>query len=70
MSLAVDNPILNNPIRIDTKLLGEAESEDGTQTKLEVAQGLRLRVATVGKTEWAGQGEPRSMDKILNGLFK
>lgn len=49
-------------MRIDTKLLGEAESEDGTQTKLEVAQGLRLRVATVGKTEWVGQGEPPGKD--------
>lgn len=49
-------------MRIDTKLLGEAESEDGTQTKLEVAQGLRLRVATVGKTEWVGQGDPPGKD--------
>jgi len=49
-------------IRIDTKLLGEAESEDGAQTKQEVAQALRLRVATVGKTEWAGQGEPPGKD--------
>ncbi|MCL4476933.1 MAG: DEAD/DEAH box helicase family protein [Nitrospirae bacterium] len=49
-------------MRIDTKLLGEAESEDGTQTKQEVAQGLRLRVATVGKTEWQGQGDPPGKD--------
>lgn len=49
-------------MRIDTKLLGEAESEDGGQTKQEVAQGLRLRVATVGKTEWEGQGDPPGKD--------
>lgn len=49
-------------MRIDTKLLGEAESEDGTQTKQEVAKGLRLRVATVGKTEWEGQGDPPGKD--------
>lgn len=49
-------------MRIDTKLLGEAESKDGTHKKQEVAQGLRLRVATVGKTEWEGQGEPPGKD--------
>ncbi|MBI5328640.1 MAG: DEAD/DEAH box helicase family protein [Deltaproteobacteria bacterium] len=41
-------------MRIDTKLLNEAESEDGTQTKQEVAHGLRIKVATVGKTDWEG----------------
>ncbi len=49
-------------MRIDTKLLGEAESEDGTQTRQEVAKGLRLRVATVGKTDWEGQGDPPGKD--------
>lgn len=49
-------------MRIDTKLLNEAESEDGTQTKQEVAQGLRLRVATVGKTDWEGAGDPPGKD--------
>jgi len=50
--------IFQPTMRIDTKLLNEAESSDGTQTKEEVAQGLRLKVATVGKTEWKGEGEP------------
>jgi len=49
-------------IRIDTKLLNEAESEDGSQTKQEVAKNLRLKVATVGKTEWDGEGEPPGKD--------
>lgn len=48
-------------MRIDTKLLNEAESEDRTQTKQEVAQGLRLKVATVGKTEWE-EGDPPGKD--------
>lgn len=56
-------------MRIDTKLLNEAESEDGTQTKQEVAQDIRIKVATVGKTEWQGDGDPRSLGKILNELF-
>lgn len=54
--------IFQPTMRIDTKLLGEAESEDGKKTKQEVAQGLRLRVATVGKTEWEGQGDPPGKD--------
>ena len=49
-------------MRIDTKLLNEAESEDGTQTKQEVAQGLRVKVATVGKTDWEGVGDPPGRD--------
>lgn len=49
-------------MRIDTRLLNEAESEDGSQTKEEVAQSLRVKVATVGKTEWEGQGDPPGKD--------
>lgn len=52
--LLTRNTQLIPTMRIDTKLLNEAESSDGTQTKEEVAQGLRLKVATVGKTEWKG----------------
>ncbi len=49
-------------MRIDTKLLNEAESEDGTQTKQEIAKGLRLRVSTVGKTEWEEKCDPPGKD--------
>ena len=42
--------------------MNEAESEDGSQTKQEVAKNLRLKVATVGKTEWDGEGEPPGKD--------
>ena len=44
-----------NTIRIDTKLLREAESGEG---KSKAAERLRQIVDTVGKTEWAGDGEP------------
>lgn len=40
-------------IRIDTKLLAEAESEDGSKAKKELGEELRKVVATVGKL-----GEP------------
>lgn len=49
-------------MRIDTKLLNEAESEGDTKTKQEVAQGLRRKVATVGKIEWEGKGDPHGKD--------
>lgn len=43
--------------RIDTKRLREAESAAG-ETKEETAERLRNVVATVGKIEWEGEGEP------------
>lgn len=57
-----NNETFQPTMRIDTKLLNEAESEDGTQTKQEVAQGLRVKVATVGKTDWGGAGDPPGKD--------
>ena len=45
-------------LRIDTKLLSEAESAVEGETKKEVAERLRKTVDTVGKTEWEGEGEP------------
>jgi len=45
-------------IRIDTKLLKEAESEIEGVSKKEVAEYLRKTVDTVGKIEWEGEGEP------------
>ncbi|MCS6790121.1 MAG: hypothetical protein NZ580_03985 [Bacteroidia bacterium] len=44
-------------LRIDTKLLAEAEATE-TETKSKVAEQPRQTVATVGKTEWEGKGEP------------
>lgn len=44
-------------LRIDTKLLAEAEATEG-ETKSEAAERLRQTIATVGKTEWEGEGEP------------
>jgi len=44
---------LKRTIRIDTKLLAEAEAGDGNQTRYQAAQELRKVVATVGKP-----GEP------------
>ncbi len=45
-------------IRIDTKLLEEAESTVEGETKQQAAERLRKIVDTVGKTEWEGEGEP------------
>lgn len=45
-------------IRIDTRLLNAAESAVEGETKQEMAERLRKKVATVGKTEWEGEGEP------------
>jgi len=44
---------LQRTMRIDTKLLAEAESGDGSQTRQQAAEELRKMVATVGKP-----GEP------------
>ena len=43
-------------LRIDTKLLKEAEGLEG-ETKESAAVRLRKMVDTVGKTEWEGEGE-------------
>jgi len=45
-------------LRIDTKLLNEAESAIEGETKKQVAEYLRKTVDTVGKTEWQEEGEP------------
>lgn len=45
-------------LRIDTKLLKEAESAVEGETKKEVVERLRKTVNTVGKTEWEGEGDP------------
>jgi type III restriction enzyme len=45
-------------LRIDTKLLQEAESVVEGETKREFAERLRKTVDTIGKTEWEGEGEP------------
>lgn len=49
-------------LRIDTKLLNEAESAVEGETKREVAERLRKTVDTVGKTEWEGEGDPPGKD--------
>ena len=45
-------------LRIDTKLLKEAESAIEGETRQEIAERLRKTVDTVGKTEWEGEGDP------------
>ncbi|MCS7177571.1 MAG: DEAD/DEAH box helicase family protein [Candidatus Kapabacteria bacterium] len=45
-------------LRIDTKLLAEAESAVEGETRQQAAERLRKTVDTVGKTEWDGEGEP------------
>jgi len=45
-------------LRIDTKLLKEAESAVEGETKQEIAERLRKIVDTVGKTEWESEGDP------------
>lgn len=56
-SLILENfantPARKHTVRIDTKLLAEAESEDPSKRKAEAAETLRKIVATVGK-----RGEP------------
>lgn len=49
-------------LRIDTKLLNEAESAVEGETKQEAAERLRKTVDTVGKTEWEGEGDPPGKD--------
>ncbi|MEW6448130.1 MAG: BPTD_3080 family restriction endonuclease [Bacillota bacterium] len=45
-------------LRIDTKLLAEAERVAEGETRKEAAERLRKMVDTVGKTEWEGEGDP------------
>jgi len=45
-------------IRIDSKLLAEAESAVEGQSKEDASELLRKTVDTVGKTEWEGEGDP------------
>lgn len=45
-------------LRIDTKLLKEAEGAVEGETKKQTAERLRETVNTVGKTEWEGEGDP------------
>jgi type III restriction enzyme len=45
-------------MRIDSKLLGEAESTTEGESKEKAAELLRKTVDTVGKLEWEGEGEP------------
>ena len=49
-------------LRIDTKLLQEAESAVEGKTKRQTAEHLRKTVDTVGKTEWEGEGVPPGKD--------
>jgi len=51
-------PYEERTMRIDTKLLNEAESAVEGETKKEIAERLRRKVDTVGKTEWEGEGDP------------
>jgi type III restriction enzyme len=52
-----NSPTFAPTMRIDSKLLAEAESANG-ETKAQAARALRDKVNTVGKTEWEGAGEP------------
>jgi type III restriction enzyme len=45
-------------LRIDTAIMGEAESRLEGEAKQDFAERLRETVRTVGKTEWEGEGEP------------
>lgn len=45
-------------LRIDTKLLAEAEATNKGETKQKAAERLRKTVDTVGKLEWDGEGDP------------
>ncbi|MBM4287816.1 MAG: hypothetical protein FJ135_06660 [Deltaproteobacteria bacterium] len=49
-------------LRIDTKLLNEAESAAEGETKQQAAERLRRMVDTVGKATWEGEGEPPGKD--------
>src|ERR1017187_2405218 len=50
-----NTPEVNRTIRIDTKLLAEAESDDPRKKRLDAAEELRRVVATVGKPGQPGE---------------
>jgi type III restriction enzyme len=45
-------------LRIDTAIMGEAESRLEGETRQDAAERLRETVRTVGKTEWEREGDP------------
>ena len=49
-------------LRIDTKLLAEAEAALEGESRQEAAERLRKAVDTVGKVEWEGEGDPPGKD--------
>ncbi|MBS4015371.1 MAG: DEAD/DEAH box helicase family protein [Candidatus Latescibacteria bacterium] len=49
-------------MRIDTRLLEKAESVVEGMTREKAADYLRKKLATVGKTEWEGEGTPPGKD--------
>ncbi len=49
-------------LRIDTKLLAKAEEVVEGMTREKAAEYLRKKLATVGKVEWEGEGEPPGKD--------
>ena len=49
-------------LRIDTAMMGEAESRLEGETQQDASERLRETVRTVGKTEWEGEGEPPGKD--------
>ncbi|MEA1946842.1 MAG: DEAD/DEAH box helicase family protein [Thermodesulfobacteriota bacterium] len=53
--LLSNNERLENTIRIDSKLLNEAEERDDGQTKEDAAESLRKKISTVGKVGEPGQ---------------
>lgn len=49
-------------LRIDSKLLDEAENAVEGESKQDAAERLRQTVDTLGKTEWDGEGDPPGRD--------
>ncbi|MER3544750.1 MAG: hypothetical protein C4311_09160 [Chloroflexota bacterium] len=49
-------------LRIDTRLLADAEAAVEGETRQEAAERLRKTVDTVGKVEWEGEGDPPGKD--------
>ncbi len=56
------NDGLQVTLRIDTKLLAEAEAALEGESRQEAAERLRRAVDTVGKVEWEGEGDPPGKD--------
>jgi type III restriction enzyme len=55
VDLFANTPARKHTVRIDTKLLAEAESEDPSKRKTDAAEALRKVVATVGKSGQPGE---------------